>query len=138
VQNGTLTAQMLSIFEPARQSGLNILISGGTGPVRRDDDALMRFVPSTSVQSTIEDPPSCNCSRTRGASGDAPPKRGRTREVVAREPSSRTRCRMRPEPHHHPVKSVRVKALGHAPAMNTVTRDAHHDHAKYARDPCRV
>ena len=102
VQNGTLTAQMLSIFESCVKARLNILISGGTGAGKTTFmNALSSFVPAHERIITIEDAAELQLQQEHVVRLETRPPNAEGRgEVVARD-LVKNALRMRPGPDHH-------------------------------------
>jgi pilus assembly protein CpaF len=119
VQNGTLTAQMLSIFESCVKARLNILISGGTGAGKTTFmNALSSFVPAHERIITIEDAAELQLQQEHVVRLETRPPNAEGRgEVVARD-LVKNALRMRPD--RIIIGEVRSgEALDMLQAMNT-------------------
>ena len=119
VQNGTLTAQMLTIFESCVKARLNILISGGTGAGKTTMmNALSSFVPAHERIITIEDAAELQLQQEHVVRLETRPPNAEGRgEVVARD-LVKNALRMRPD--RIIIGEVRSgEALDMLQAMNT-------------------
>jgi pilus assembly protein CpaF len=119
VQNGTLTAQMLQIFEACVKARLNILISGGTGAGKTTFmNALSSFVPDYERIITIEDAAELQLQQDHVVRLETRPPNAEGRgEVVARD-LVKNALRMRPD--RIIIGEVRSgEALDMLQAMNT-------------------
>ena len=119
VQNGTLTAQMLAIFEACVKARLNILISGGTGAGKTTMmNALSSFVPAHERIITIEDAAELQLQQDHVVRLETRPPNAEGRgEVVARD-LVKNALRMRPD--RIIIGEVRSgEALDMLQAMNT-------------------
>ena len=119
VENGTLTKQMLQIFESCVKARLNILISGGTGAGKTTlMNALSSFVPEYERIITIEDAAELQLQQAHVVRLETRPPNAEGRgEVVARD-LVKNALRMRPD--RIIIGEVRSgEALDMLQAMNT-------------------
>jgi pilus assembly protein CpaF len=119
VENGTLTKQMLQIFESCVKARLNILISGGTGAGKTTFmNALSSFVPDYERIITIEDAAELQLQQAHVVRLETRPPNAEGRgEVVARD-LVKNALRMRPD--RIIIGEVRSgEALDMLQAMNT-------------------
>ena len=119
VQNGTLTEQMLQVFEACVKARLNILISGGTGAGKTTFmNALSSFVPETERIITIEDAAELQLQQDHVVRLETRPPNAEGRgEVLARD-LVKNALRMRPD--RIIIGEVRSgEALDMLQAMNT-------------------